>query len=204
MKLLEKLKDKKVLSTIITLIVGVVIGSTTAPVCSESKHDGVENKVLELENTIQEKDTELKEQNAEIEELNKKVSEAGPYFKMTAAEKEALEIEATKQEEKNRIEKEKLEKEQKQAELESRSITLGNGTYLVGKDIPEGVYDLYAVKGGGNVQSSGQVNIIMGVKGDSDFYQREEQNVALRSDTTISLRNVTIKFVPDDGYVINN
>ncbi|MDO7203451.1 hypothetical protein Q5M85_03615 [Paraclostridium bifermentans] len=66
---------------------------------------------------------------------------------------------------------------------------MGNGTYLVGKDIPEGVYDLTAVKGGGNVQSSDfNVNLIMGVNGSSDFYQREQQNVALRDGATIDLK----------------
>ena len=42
----------------------------------------------------------------------------------------------------------------------------------------------------------------MGVRGDENFYQREQQNVALKDGTNIELRNVTVKFIPDDGYVI--
>lgn len=205
MKLLEKVKNKKTLGMIITLIVGMFIGGLVSPLCSDSNHEGIEAKVSTLESTIEEKESE-------IAALNEKVDSAEPYFKMTSAEKEALEIETAKKEEENRIEQEKLaeekkkqEEEQKQAELDSRSITLGNGTYLVGKDIPEGVYDLVAVKGGGNVQSSDYtVNLIMGVKGDSDFYQREQQNVVLREGMNIDLSSVTVKFVPDDGYTINN
>lgn len=179
MKLLEKLKNKKTLVIIITLSVGMFLGGLFSPLCSNSDHEGIEEKVSTLESTVKEKD-------AQIATLNEEVDSAEPYFKMTSAEQEKLEIETAKQEEKNRKEQEKLEEEERkqeekeeQAELESRSVKLGNGTYLVGKDIPEGVYDLYAVKGGGNVQSSNyNINIIMGTKGDSDFYQREQQNVA--------------------------
>lgn len=205
MKLLEKLKNKKSLAIIITLFVGMFLGGLFSPLCSDSNHEGIEEKVSELEGTVKEKD-------AQIATLNEKVDSAEPYFKMTSAEKEKLEIETAKQEEKNRKEQEKLEEEQrkqeekeKQAKLESRSVKLGNGTYLVGKDIPEGVYDLYAVRGGGNVQSSDySINVIMGTKGDSNFYQREQQNVALVEGTKIELSRVTVKFVPDDGYVIND
>ena len=42
------------------------------------------------------------------------------------------------------------------------------------------------------------------VSGDEDFYQREQQNVALKEGTNIELKGVTVKFVPDDEYVINN
>lgn len=205
MKLLELLKSKKGLSVAIAIfIIGVIIGFIASPECSKDTHEGIESYISELENDLEEKENN-------INNLNKKLSEAEPYFKMSDAEKESIKIETAKKEEQNKIEREKLEKEQKereeaqkQAELDARSITLGNGTYIIGKDIPEGVYDLYAVKGGGNVQSPGQINVIMGVKGDDDFYQREEQNVALASGTSISLRNVTIKFVPDDGYTLKN
>ena len=205
MKLLEKIKTKKTLEIVVSLIVGIFIGGAISPLCSDSNHDGIEEKVSKLESAIKEKDSK-------IADLNEKVDSAQPYFKMSDAEKEALEIETAKKEEENKIAQEKLEEEkkkkeeaEKQAELESRSVTLGNGTYLVGKDIPEGVYDLIAVKGGGNVQSSDYtMNLIMGVKGDSDFYQREYQNIALRDGVNIELSNVTIKFIPDDGYTLNN
>lgn len=146
---------------------------------------------------------------AENKNLQAKVEEAKTFFEMKDAEKEALKIETLKKEEENKKEQDKLAEEKrkedefkKQKELEARTVTLGNGTYLVGKDIPEGVYDIYAVKGGGNVMSSSGINLIMGVKGEENFYQREEQNAALKDGDTIELSSVTVKFVPDDGYEV--
>lgn len=131
---------------------------------------------------------------------------------MSETEKEAMKIENAKIEEANKKEQERLEAEKakeeeakRQAELEARNVTLGNGTYLVGKDIPAGVYDLFAAKGGGNVMSSDyKVNLIMGTSGDESFYQREQQNVALKEGVTIELSSVTVKFIPDDSYSLNN
>lgn len=146
---------------------------------------------------------------AENKSLQAKVEEAKTFFEMKDAEKEALKIETLKKEEENKREQDKLAEEKrkedelkKQKELEARTVTLGNGTYLVGKDIPEGVYDIYAVKGGGNVMSSSGINLIMGVEGEENFYQREEQNAALKDGDTIELSSVTVKFVPDDGYEV--
>ncbi|GAA3663781.1 hypothetical protein [Asaccharospora irregularis] len=146
---------------------------------------------------------------AENKNLQAKVEEAKTFFEMKDAEKEALKIETLKKEEENKREQDKLAEEKrkedelkKQKELEARTVTLGNGTYLVGKDIPEGVYDIYAVKGGGNVMSSSGINLIMGVEGEENFYQREEQNAALKDGDTIELSSVTVKFVPDDGYEV--
>ena len=146
---------------------------------------------------------------AENKNLQAKVEEAKTFFEMKDAEKEALKIETLKKEEENKREQDKLAEEKrkedelkKQKELEARTVTLGNGTYLVGKDIPEGVYDIYAVKGGGNVMSSSGINLIMGVEGEENFYQREEQNAALKDGDTIELSSVTVKFVPDHGYEV--
>lgn len=146
---------------------------------------------------------------AENKNLQAKVEEAKTFFEMKDAEKEALKIETLKKEEENKREQDKLAEEKrkedelkKQKELEARTVTLGNGTYLVGKDIPEGVYDIYAVKGGGNVMSSSGINLIMGIEGEENFYQREEQNAALKDGDTIELSSVTVKFVPDDGYEV--
>lgn len=170
-----------------------------------------ENDYNELNSKYETANTELENSRNKVNELQAKVDEAKPFFKMNDAEKEAMKIKTAKKEEENKKEQERLAEEKrkeeeakKQVELDARSVTLGNGTYLVGKDIPEGVYDLYAVKGGGNVMSSRQVNAIMGVSGDEDFYQREQQNVALKEGTNIELKGVTVKFVPDDEYVINN
>lgn len=183
MKFAEKIKGyfknknnvKYVLSVVLALIVGVSIGE--ANTVSQDQY-----------NMIKGENTTLNEKITELKDL---VETAQPYFDMTEIEKDRLAREA-----------EELRKEEEKRRAEALSVTLGNGTYLVGKDIPEGVYDLYAVKGGGNVISTGQVNVIMGITGDDDFYQREQQNVALSQGTTIDLSGVTVKFVPDDSYVI--
>lgn len=187
------------LKSIILVAIGVFLANLIVPTCGVREHDGLEDKILKLENSVKDKD-------AEIESLNTKLASAEPYFKMNEAEKEAMKIETAKKEEENKIEQERLaqekknqEEEKRQAELDAKSVTLGNGTYLVGTDIPEGVYDLFAVKGGGNVQSSNlKINLIMGTIGDSNFYQREQQNVELKEGTKIDLSRVTVKFVPDD------
>lgn len=189
---------KKNKGIIITALVAFAIGSI-------SGSSGITQEDLDkVNNELTTTKSELDKSNETIKTLESKVAEAKPFFDMAETEKEAMKIEADKKAEENRKEQERIENEKKQAELEARTVTLGNGTYLVGKDIPEGVYDLFAVKGGGNVMSNGQVNVIMGVEGDDTFYQREQQNVALKNDTTIELRRVTVKFVPDDDYVIAN
>ena len=207
--LLEKIKGlgaKKLISYGAAFIVGsfLGIGMGASGMISENDYN-------ELNSKYETANTELENSRNKVNELQAKVDEAKPFFKMNDAEKEAMKIKTAKKEEENKKEQERLAEEKrkeeeakKQVELDARSVTLGNGTYLVGKDIPEGVYDLYAVKGGGNVMSSRQVNAIMGVSGDEDFYQREQQNVALKEGTNIELKGVTVKFVPDDEYVINN
>lgn len=75
MKLVEKLKNKKNLGTIITLVIGMFIGVIIAPICSDSSHDGIESKVQSLE-------LETKDKQKEIETLSAKVEEARPYFDM--------------------------------------------------------------------------------------------------------------------------
>lgn len=204
-----------VLTGIICLGVG---GSASAS--AEQELSKAKETIKSNESQITDLNNEISGLKGNIDSLQSKVDKAKPFFEMDAAQQEALSIEAKRKEEENkkeaerleaekkaeeeRLEKEKAEKEEAErlAKLEERSVTLGNGTYLVGKDIPEGVYDLVAVKGGGNVISSRQVNVIMGVRGDENFYQREQQNVALKDGTNIELRNVTVKFIPDDGYVI--
>lgn len=209
-KFLTKIREmgaKKVISYIVTFVVAAFlgIGMGASGMVSKADYDELKSKYDKVSN-------ELESSKNTVNELQAKVDEAKPFFEMKDAEKEAMKIETHKKEEENKKEQERIAKEKKkeeeakkQAELDARSITLGNGTYLVGKDIPEGVYDLYAVKGGGNVMSSDfRVNLIMGVSGNDDFYQREEQNVVLKDGTNIELKGVTVKFVPDDGYVINN
>lgn len=86
MKVLEKLKNKKMIGYIVTLIVGIVLGNLTAPLCSTSEHDDLESRVKNQELVLEKKDTE-------IETLNAKVDSAKPWFEMKAEEQKAIEEE---------------------------------------------------------------------------------------------------------------
>lgn len=196
MVLLQKLKGfakTKIGACVITGLMAFGIGSSTG--ISQADYDqAIKEKDKLIEKAEKEKDSAIDNAiklDSKIIELETKLKKAQPYFDMQQIEKDRLAEEV-----------EKAKKEEEKKKLEEQSVTLGNGTYLVGKDIPEGVYDLFAVKGGGNVISPRQVNVIMGVSGDENFYQREQQNVALSEGTTIELKGVTVKFVPDYGYII--
>ncbi len=197
---MEKVKGllkSKLATILIAGFVGMGVGVAGSDTTS------LENELSTLK-ADREKDLDtLAKQDEEIKTLKKKVEEAKPFFDMAEAEQQAMKIEADKKLAEQKAEEERIAKEEEQKKLDAMSVTLGNGNYLVGKDIPEGVYDLYAVKGGGNVMSSDySVNLIMGANGDEDFYQREQQNVVLKEGTTIELSRVTIKFVPDFNYSI--
>lgn len=197
---MEKVKGllkSKLATILIAGFVGVGVGVASSDTTS------LENELSTLK-VDREKDLDtLAKQEEEIKALKEKVQEAKPFFDMAEAEQQAMKIEADKKLAEQKAEEERIAKEEEQKKLDAMSVTLGNGDYLVGKDIPEGVYDLYAVKGGGNVMSSDyNVNLIMGVNGDENFYQREQQNVALKEGTTIELSRVTVKFVPDFNYSV--
>lgn len=86
MKFKEMMKNKKVVSSIVLLIIGAFIGSASAPLCSDNNHEGVATKIERLESEIKEKDTE-------IETLNTKIDSAKPWFEMKAEEQKAIEEE---------------------------------------------------------------------------------------------------------------
>ncbi len=79
------------------------------------------------------------------------------------------------------------------------SVDLGNGHFIAGEDFTEGVYNIVAVSGGGNVSSSnmysGGINAIMG-KPAGDFYEVEYKNIDLPKGTELSIDGVKIKLVP--------
>lgn len=192
MKIIEKLKNKKTLGMIGIFIAGALMGNLSAPLCSESDHDGIEEKVAGLEVSIQEKDKE-------IENLNAKVDSAKPYFDMKEEEQAKLEADAKKAEE-DRLAKEEEERVAKeQAKLEAKSVTFSNGNYIAGDDFEAGVYDIVAVKGGGNVSSSnmfsGGLNAVMGVQNDG-FYEKEYKNIKLPAGTELTISGVTVKLIP--------
>lgn len=81
----------------------------------------------------------------------------------------------------------------------TKEVTLSAGNYMAGTDFTEGVYDVVAVSGSGNVSSDniyeGGINAIMGTK-TNDMYQKEYKNVSLKSGVTLKVSGVTIKLVP--------
>ncbi len=66
--------------------------------------------------------------------------------------------------------------------------------------IPEGTYNLTAVKGGGNVQGSG-LNEIMGTEG-GNFYVKNYDNAQLISGRTLSLNGVSLELEPKEKEIV--
>lgn len=218
-KILSFLKGK-VFSSIVTGVVCFTIGIAVKGSIDFKEMEKVKK---EYEVEYEKVDSRRIELEGKTRDLQAKVHVASPWFNMDEAEKEAFRLETLAKEEENKKEKVRLEEEkkaeeerlanekkekeeaEKQAKIDERTVTLGNGVFVIGKDLPAGVYDLVAVKGGGNVFTSDHnLNLIMGVKGEEDFYQREYQNAALKDGVNIELDGVTLKFIPDDGYALNN
>jgi len=88
---------------------------------------------------------------------------------------------------------------------EAQEIILSSGNYIAGTDFPAGTYDIVAISGGGNVQSSnmfnGGINAIMGddsyIAEYGDFYEKEYKNIRLPDGTELRVFNgVTIQLIP--------
>lgn len=81
----------------------------------------------------------------------------------------------------------------------TKEVQLSAGNYISGKDFPEGVYDVVAVSGSGNVSSdnmySGGLNAVMGVNED-EMYEKEYKNLNFKSGVTLTISGVTVKLVP--------
>lgn len=206
MKLIEKLKTKKSLSYIITLLVGVFIGSIILPGCSYSNHDNIETKLETLKTQLQSRQDEINAKHEEIDNkqneintLTAKVEEAKPFFDMKEEEQLALKEKALKAEE-ERIAKEEAERLAKEkAELEAKTVKLSNGNYISGSDFDSGTYDIVVVSGNGNVSSSnmfdGGINAVMGTR-NNGFYEKEYKNIKLPYGTELKVDGVTINLIP--------
>ena len=81
----------------------------------------------------------------------------------------------------------------------TEEISLTSGNYTAGEDFPGGIYDVIAVKGKGNVNSSnifdGGINAIMSPTG-SDLYESSYKNIELPDGVTLTVSGVEIKLVP--------
>lgn len=86
MKFKEMVKNKTVVCSVTTLVIGAFLGNLFTPLCSNSEHEGVATKIETLE-------TEVKEKDKEIETLNAKVDSAKPWFQMKEDEQKAIEEE---------------------------------------------------------------------------------------------------------------
>lgn len=74
-------------------------------------------------------------------------------------------------------------------------IELSSGEYVAGKDFPVGKYDIIAVSGNGNVQTSDlKVFALMGTA-DSDLYIKDYKNIEITKDTTVRIDGLSIKLV---------
>ena len=162
---LDKLKSKKIIVCIGVFIAGSLIGNLTAPMCSLSTHEGIEDKVNELE-------VDIKNKNNEITELKKKVDLAKPWFDMKEEEQKKLE-------EEKKAEEERQAEEQRQAKEEERKLKeeeekKGYDTGIGYKDLARNPKDYVGkkVKFEGKViqvmEGNGEVQIRLAVNGDYD------------------------------------
>ncbi|SMC38053.1 hypothetical protein [Papillibacter cinnamivorans] len=87
----------------------------------------------------------------------------------------------------------------------TETVDLGNGNFVSGDDFPAGIYDIVAVKGGGNVSTdnmySGGINAIMGTAAaDAEmgggFYELQYKNIDLSEGVTLTIDGVKIQLVP--------
>lgn len=75
------------------------------------------------------------------------------------------------------------------------SYTFTSGNYYSGSDFEEGIYNIIAISGNGNVSSSnmfdGGINAIMGV--DGGIYEKEYKNIEFPKDAKLTIESVTIQ-----------
>lgn len=84
---------------------------------------------------------------------------------------------------------------------ESAAIELSNGNYTAGSDFPEGIYNIEAVSGSGNLSSSnifdGGVNEMFGVDDGSGFYNDKIQNITLSEGVELTVSGgLAVKLIP--------
>ena len=87
--------------------------------------------------------------------------------------------------------------------FEPYQTTLKSGHYIVGMDIPAGVYKISVTKGNGNlICSEAGVNEIMGVNDDS-MYIQEYNNADLEVGYILSVLNITVKLETEEADMTN-
>lgn len=87
---------------------------------------------------------------------------------------------------------------------EGAAITLGGGNFEAGTDFPEGVYNIVALSGTGNLSSSnmfdGGLNEMFGIDDGTGFYNSQFMNAELPSGTTLTISGgLSVKLIPAKG-----
>jgi vacuolar-type H+-ATPase subunit I/STV1 len=204
---------------ILITIIALTIGTAAGP--SQEELDVALNTNQEKDEKIEEMENSYQTAEDKIEELEAKVAEAKPWFELSELERanrqeeaklKEAELAKQKKQEEERAAKEQAEKEAAEAreaekkraqELAARTKTLSAGKYVVGRDLPAGLYNANAVRGDGNFVVSGsgtfslKVNEMFGVSG--GFYNNSFNNLELEDGDEIEINNnLQVKFVPID------
>ncbi len=87
----------------------------------------------------------------------------------------------------------------------TETISLESGYFVAGEDFPEGIYDINALSGGGNVISDnmfdGGLNLIMGTEDANsslgmEMYQQSFKNAEFKEGVSLQITGVKIELVP--------
>ncbi|GAA0863567.1 hypothetical protein [Paraclostridium tenue] len=193
---MKKLFNKKNLKLIIKHGGGFILGSVLSLVIMAIGTCEISNQNEEYKQKISSMEVASEMKSNEIDKLTAKLDQAKPWFDMNKEEQKKLEKEADEAET-ARLKNEAAEEKEK---LEEKATTLSNGNYVSGKDFKEGIYNIVAINGNGNVSSSnlydGGINAVMGTSG--GMYQSEYKNIELPSGTKLSIDSVQIKLIPSN------
>jgi len=72
-----------------------------------------------------------------------------------------------------------------------KDIVLKAGNYVIGTDIPVGVYDITALSGNGNVSTS-DLSLLAMIGINTEYYEKEYKNIYLKKGVTIKVGGVEI------------
>ncbi|OUS98414.1 putative transporter YcxC [Lactiplantibacillus plantarum] len=79
----------------------------------------------------------------------------------------------------------------------AKAVTLGAGTYKVGRDIQPGRYVIRAKSGSGNVSGDNDLNLILGTTVDNDLGQVDSYTTDLKKNAEVKLESLqSVTFTP--------
>lgn len=204
---------------ILVAIIALIIGASGGP--SQDQLDKANSKVDSLKKQLTAKAETVATLESDKKQLQTTVAEAEPWFALSKTEQENKQKEAeakaatlAKQEADKKAAEQKVADDKAAAEkaaadkkaaqeaaaaVAARQKTFGAGKYVVGRDIPAGLYDTKAVRGQGNFvvnpDSDLKVNEMFGVGG--GYYNGAFNNLELVDGDTIEINNdLHIQFIP--------